>query len=69
MSCTFSDITLRERVTELVMVIDQVGDTLTAEQRQELADIGVLLDSLPPISVDDQLHALREGLEEIRDRE
>ena len=69
MSCTFNDITLRERVTELVGAIDQIGDTLTSEQQQELADIGVLLDSLPPMSIDDQLHAMREALEEIRDRE
>ena len=69
MSCTFNDITLRERVTELVGAIDQIGDTLTSEQQQELADIGVLLESLPPMSIDDQLHAMREALEEIRDRE
>ena len=69
MSCTFNDITLRERVTELVGAIDQIGDTLTSEQQQELADIGVLLESLPPMSIDDQLHAMREALEEIRDRD
>lgn len=69
MSCTFDDIIVREWVSELVVSIDQIGDMLTAEQRQELADIGVLLESLPPMSIDDQLHAMREALEEIRDRD
>lgn len=69
MSCKFSDITTRERIAELVGAMDQLSDTLTAEQLSELATIGEILDTLPPMSIDDQLHAIRDALEEIASRE
>jgi len=68
MSCVFNDITVVEKVTELVSAIGQLGDILSPAQITELAAIGEILDSVTPLSIDDQLNAIREALEEIRDR-
>lgn len=68
MSCVFNDITVVERVAELVTSIGQLGDILSPEQIAELEAIGEILDSITPLSIDDQLNAIREALEEIRDR-
>ena len=68
MSCVFNDITVIEKVTDMVSTIGQIEGFLSPAQATELAAIGEILDSITPLSIDDQLSAIREALEEIRDR-
>ena len=68
MSCVFNDITVIDKVSELVASIGQLEGILSPAQVTELAAIGEILDSITPLSIDDQLSAIREALEEIRDR-
>ena len=68
MSCVFNDITVIDKVSELVSAIGQIEGFLSPAQATELAAIGEILDSITPLSIDDQMNAIREALEEIRDR-
>lgn len=68
MSCVFNDITVVEKVSELVASIGQLEGILSPAQVTELEAIGEILNSITPLSIDDQMNAIREALEEIRDR-
>ncbi len=50
------------------MALDN-GNTLTEEQLDKVAEIGSILDALPPVSIDEELDAVLEALIEMRERD
>ena len=69
MSCQFSDIIVTETAMSWYSSMSGVMDELTPEQIAEMVEVGELLEEIGPLSIDDQIHAIKEALQEIKDRE
>jgi len=64
----FEDIAVRLHARGLGLSVD-LWENLNLEQLGKLDEIVEILDALPPVSIDDELDSVLDGLREMRDRD
>jgi len=69
MSCEFTDILVLSMATDWYTELDGVRDSLTPEEIIQMEEIGVMLEEIGPLSVNDEIHAIYEAVKEIKDRQ
>ena len=69
MSCEFSDILVLSMATDWYLKLDVARDSLSPEEIIQMEEIGVMLEEIGPLSVNDEIHAIYEAVKEIKDRQ
>ena len=69
MSCEFNDILVLSMATDWYMNLDVGRNLLTPEEIIQMEEIGVMLEEIGPLSVNDEIHAIYEAVKEIKDRQ
>jgi len=69
MNCQFSDIVVLETAMSWYSSMNGVIEELTPEQIADMTEIGDMLEEIGLLSIDDQIHAIKEAVKEIKDRE
>ena len=68
MNCEFNDILVLSMATDWYLRLDMARDSLTPEEIIQMEEIGVMLEEIGPLSVNDEIHAIHEAVKEIKDR-
>lgn len=69
MSCTFNDLLLIEKANLYISLGNLPGNILTPEQKTAVENFSIILNEIPPITIEDETAAIETALIEIRDRD